>query len=206
MPEPPVRTEMVTDPLPELEVFAVDDEGRLHGHEDQLPTALDIIRMVRDAARELHDQARSERARTAANRPGPSMLQSDRKGAGDDIIHAVRADPAVAISAMLAGGPLRPPIGGLRVAPASLVADHRGLTWLAWVRPRGSARRRRVRLRVYPSPSTNVTFIELIPDRPRRRRSAAFIRTGARIAESLGNRLLTLDPGPVASTEDATGP
>lgn len=194
MSEPtPGRSDIDTDELPALEVFVVDDDGRLHAEEDdQLPTALDIIRMVRDAAREMHNQAKADRALASANRPGPSMQQSDRKGAGDDVIHAVRADPELAITAMLEGFPLEPAIRGLRVTVESMVADHRGVTWKASVRPAFSPRRRRVRLRVYPSPSTNITFIELIPDRPRRRRSAGFIRSGARISEVLGNRLIAI--------------
>ena len=189
----PGSNEIAAETLPELEVFAVDDQGRLHTDQDHLPTALDIIRMVRDTAREMHNQAKADRALAVANRPGPSMLQSDRKGAGDDIIHAVRADPVVSITGMLGGGPLDPPIRGLQVALATKVTDHRGVTWTASVRPSFSPRRRRARLRVSPSPSTNVTFIELIPDRPRRRRSAGFIRAGVRITEALGNRLIALD-------------
>ncbi|MEM7285941.1 MAG: hypothetical protein AAF480_06280 [Actinomycetota bacterium] len=186
-------TDVATETLPELEVFVVDDDGHLHGEEeDQLPTALDIIRMVRDAALEIHNQAKADRAMATANRPGPSMQQSDRKGAGDDVIHAVRADPEIAITAMLDATPLSPPIRGLQVTIASRVADHRGVTWKASVRPPFSPRRRRARLRVYPSPSTNITFIELIPDRPRRRRSAGFIRAGNRITEILGNRLIAI--------------
>lgn len=195
----PGDSDIATETLPELEVFVVDHDGRLRSDEDPLPTALDVIRMVRDAAREMHNQAKADRALAVANRPGPSMLQSDRKGAGDDIIHAVRADPVLAITAMLAGDPLDPPIRGLRVAVGTRVADHRGVTWKASVRGSFSPRRRRARLRVYPSPSTNVTFIELIPDRPRRRRSAGFIRAGVRITEALGNRLIALGDSPVRS-------
>ena len=109
----------------------------------------------------------------------------------------MRADPEVAITAMLDGTPLEPQIRGLRVAVASKVADHRGVTWKASVRPAFSPRRRRARLRVYPSPSTNITFIELIPDRPRRRRSAGFIRSGVRITEALGNRLIAVTTHPI---------
>lgn len=212
MPEAsPGDGDIATETLPPLEVFAVDDDGRLRAEEDHLPTALDIIRMVREAAREIHNQAKADRALAVANRPGPSMLQSDRKGAGDDIIHAVRADPVIAITAMLGGSPLDPPIPGLRVALSSKVTDHRGVTWAASVRPPCSPRRRRARLRVYPSPSTNVTFIELIPDRPRRRRSRGFIRAGVRIGETLGNRLIALagappPPSPEVGPDDACVP
>lgn len=203
MPEAsPGDGDIATETLPPLKVFVVAEDGALHADEDHLPTALDVIRMVRDAAREMHNQAKADRALAVANRPGPSMLQSDRKGAGDDIIHAVRADPVAAITAMLGGGPLNPPIPGLRVALATKVTDHRGVTWTASVRPAFSIRRRRARLRVYPSPSTNVTFIELIPDRPRRRRSGGFVRAGVRISEALGNRLIAVaaTPLPVAQT------
>ena len=197
--------DIATETLTPLEVFAVDEDGRLRADEDHLPTALDIIRMVRDAARDMHNQAKADRALAVANRPGPSMLQSDRKGAGDDIIHAVRADPVLAITAMLGAGPLDPPIPGLRVTLSSRVADHRGVTWAASVRPPLALRRRRARLRVYPSPSTNVTFIELIPDRPRRRRSGGFIRAGVRISETLGNRLIAL-AGPPPAPAPGLGP
>ena len=205
MAEPaPGRNDIATEELPELEVFVVDEDGHLHAEQDPLPTALDIIRMVREAAREMHNQAKAERALATATRPGPSMQQSDRKGAGDDVIHAVRADPEVAITAMLDGTPLEPQIRGLRVAVASKVADHRGVTWKASVRPAFSPRRRRARLRVYPSPSTNITFIELIPDRPRRRRSAGFIRSGVRITEALGNRLIAVAGHPIEVTPRPT--
>ncbi len=190
----PGHTDVATDTLVELEVYVVADDGTLHANdgEDALPTALDVIRMVRDAAREIQSQAKADRAMAAANRPGPSLLQSDRKGAGDDVIHAVLADPVVAITAMLDGQALAPPLAGLGVDLKSRVADHRGVTWDASVRPAFAVRRRPVRLRVYPSPSTNITFIELIPDRPRSTGRSGFVRRGTTIVETLGNRLIEI--------------
>ena len=72
-------SDIATETLPELEVFVVDEDGHLHAEHDELPTALDIIRMVRDAAREMHNRAKADRAMAVANRPGPSMVQSDGK-------------------------------------------------------------------------------------------------------------------------------
>ncbi len=182
-----------TDTLPELEVFVVGRDGRLHGEEqDTLPTALEIVRMVRDAARDVQAQARADRALAAAHRPGPAIRASHRKGAGDTVIHAVLADPEIALSALLDGAALAPPIGRLRLDADSRVVDHRGITWRATVRLSATPMRRRARLRIYPSPSTNVTFMELLPERPRRRASDRFVRSGVRIVETLGNRLLSI--------------
>ena len=63
------------------------------------------------------------------------------------------------------------------------------MSWKASVHTGRFRRRRPAELTVHPSPSSNLTVLELIPDRPRRFRTKRFVHTGVEAVDLLGRRL-----------------
>jgi hypothetical protein len=84
--------------------------------------------------------------------------------------------------------------GALDVAPClqvdrdSLAARHNELRWDARLRTM-PWRRRAAHLRVYGSPSANVTVLTLSPLRPRKVATRAFLRRGMRAMTALRDQL-----------------
>ena len=123
-------------------------------------------------------------------RPGGYEDRPERHGGREDVVAPVPVLPGVASRALHDGDVLRRPLPGLEIDLDSVAIDARGSAWDATVRcgPLGR-RRRRATLRAYPSPSANLTVLELIPVRPRLLPTRAFIRAGVPAIATLGNRL-----------------
>ncbi len=175
-----------SDDLPVIEVFRVGPDGALVQAGDELPTAGDIWRHLGHATADTFDHARQIQARRG-QRLGPA--RRERRGDREDVVHTTLADPGMVARAILANDPFAEALPYLRVHPGTLTVDRYGMRWRVSL-GRGAARRgRNATLRIHPTPSANVTVIELIPDRPKLLQTRSFVRRGVVAAEALGRRL-----------------
>ena len=123
-------------------------------------------------------------------RPGGYEDRKSRTGGREDVITPVPVLPGPASRALHTGEPFREPLPGVTVDLESLKIDARGSSWNAVVDcGRFRRRRRRATLRAYPSPSLNLTILELVPNRPRLVHTRAFVNTGIDAIDTLGRRL-----------------
>lgn len=177
-----------SDDLPVIDVFRVGPNGALLESQDELPTASDIWRQLGHSTTETLDHARQLQARKG-QRLGPA--RRERRGDREDVVHTTLADPGRVARAILARDPFAEGLPYLRVHPGTLSVDRHGMRWRVAL-GRGAARRgRNATLRIHPTPSANVTVIELIPDRPKLLQTRSFVRRGVIAAEALGRRLRT---------------
>ncbi len=163
------------------------------------PTATETLRGISSRVGHHLEHLREFHA-ASGQRMGPSTDRPDRRGACEEVLVPLLLDPARAAAAAADGSLFSAPLGRLQVSPATLCADDRGLSWAAGVRT-GWFTRRAATLRMYPSPSANVTVLELIPDRPRLLRTRAFVRAGVESMRELATRLSrTVTQTPAAAT------
>ncbi len=172
--------------LPEIVVYVPGPDGE--------PVELAPPTTTADALRDLTSRVghRLEHVRelhaATGQRLGPTTDRPDRRGASEEVLVSLLIDPALAAEAVLDGRLFQDPLGRLDVVTGSICVDDRGLSWSAGVRT-GWFTRRAATLRLYPSPSANVTVLELIPDRPRLLRTRAFVRVGVDAMRELALRL-----------------
>jgi len=123
-------------------------------------------------------------------RPGGYDDRPGRGGGREDVVAPVRVVPGLASFALHRGELFDEPIPGLEVDVSSLKIDRRGSSWRAVVHyGRIGRHHRRATLRAYPSPSLNLTILELIPVEPRLVHTRAFIRAGVPAVATLSLRL-----------------
>lgn len=133
------------------------------------------------------DQVKDRRA-TPGFRPGGVGDRPDRRGVLGEVITPVLVRPSLAAAMAVEGALFSPPLPGMTVDDQSLDVSQRGLTWQVTLRT-GLVGRRQATLRIQPSPSANLTIIELIPNRPKRLRARAFVRAGINVIDQLSSRL-----------------
>jgi hypothetical protein len=191
-----VRTRSKANPvddLPPIEIFGIDADGELAPLARGVVVEADVWRNLGEAAAKKAHQAGNLKARPGP-RIGGSADRSDREGGREDVVMPVPMKPYEAGSALATADFFARPLPHLVVDPVSLEVDHRGYTWRAEVRCRRLAPSRPATLRVYPSPSGNLTIVELVPTRPGRIPTSSFIRAGVEALTALGLRLLESRP------------
>lgn len=177
--------------LPDVEVidvFVVDEAGSLvplgseRDSDGDLPT-LDLRALGDDVVRQL----REFRAAPGV-RPGVQLGTVVRAGHREEICQPVFVPPVAAHHIFLSDV-LFADRSCLDVDVASRTISGDSVTWQATVRTGRFRRPRAAELCVHPSPSSNLTVLELIPDRPRRFRTKQFVGAGVEAVDNLGRRL-----------------
>jgi len=186
-----------------IEVFGVGADGELipirrrtdrvwagttsidHGPDSEPPPDVDRGFSERDIGRsDIEYKARP------GQRPGGYDDRKGRSGGREDVVAPVPVLPGVASHVLHDGSVFTPPIPGIEIELTSLQIDARGSTWAASVRcGRLRPRTRRATLRAYPSPSSNLTILELVPTGPRLVHTGSFVNAGVEIVSTLGRRL-----------------
>lgn len=182
------KTKPVGEP-PAIEVFGVDSDGELTPLARGVVADTDLLRSLSDAAAKKAHQAGRIKARPGP-RIGGSADRSDREGGREDVVVPVPLKPHLAGAVLSMSEFFTRPLPRLAVDSTSLEADHRGYTWRADVRCWRFGRSRPATLRAYPSPSGNLTILELVPLRPGRIPTSSFIRAGVKAVSVLALRLL----------------
>jgi len=123
-------------------------------------------------------------------RPGGFEDRPKRHGGREDVVAPVHVLPGPASNALHGGEIFREPLPKLNIDVGSLEVDSRGSSWKATVAcGRLWTRQRKATLRAYPSPSANLTVLELIPTSPRQLYTRAFVKAGVPAIATLGHRL-----------------
>lgn len=144
---------------------------------------------------------------TAAPGPrvGGTADRVGRQGCDEEVVTPVLMPPDSAALTMVAADFFRLPAAGLTVDPASLEVDRGGLRWRARLRT-GPLGRRRANLRLYPSPSRNLTVLELIPQSRRPFRTRSFVRWGVPAVGELAARLSRVSGQPPSRPTECSAP
>lgn len=123
---------------------------------------------------------------------GPRLVQGTgrptRAGYRDEIIVTAGARPESAVAVAVRSALFSPPIRRLSVDETSLASRRYELTWQARLTLR-PWHQRRVRVRLYASPSLNVTVLALSPEKSRPCASRRFLRVGNAAMSDLRDRL-----------------
>lgn len=128
-------------------------------------------------------------ARQAA-RPGGYQDRPTRGGGREDVVAPVHVLPGPASRALHSGDLFDDPLPGVAVDVKSLEVGSTGSSWAATVTCGLLRRRTRpATLRAYPSPSANLTVLELVPTRSRLIHTRSFIRAGVPAIATLGLRI-----------------
>ncbi len=178
------------DDVPALDVFAVGRDGDLvpvgPAHDPEPP--LDLVAVGTDAI----NQLREVRA-TPGPRPGVvTRNRVERRGEIEDVVQPVLVRPGAVRRVLAAGDLFHEPIPGLEVDLESRQIHGDEVAWKATLGRRRFRRGRRASLTLYPTPSANLSVIELIPARHRRFRTRQFVEAGVPVVETVGRRLRRL--------------
>lgn len=147
-----------------------------------------------DVVRAFNESRQTELAQDplGRNRRGPRSVQGTgrpaKAGYRDEIMVTLRSSPADAIAEAVRGDFFDPSIPRLQVDRTSLNSSRYEMSWAAKLRGWGW-QAREVRIRLYPSPSLNVTALAMTPYRPRRVARNSFLRSGKRVMSELRDRL-----------------
>lgn len=123
-----------------------------------------------------------------APRPVQGTGRPARPGYRDEILVTSRSSPDLAVTEAVHGDLFDPPIDRLAVDGSSMRSRRYELSWDAVLRVR-PWQQRRVQLRLYASPSLNVTALALSPQRPRRAARSSFLRVGNEVMNAVRDRL-----------------
>ena len=123
-------------------------------------------------------------------RPGGTGDRPTRGGGREDVVAPVHVLPGPASRALHSGDLFDDPLPGVTVDVRSLEVGANGSSWNATVTCGLLRRRARpATLRAYPSPSANLTVLELVPRRSTLLHTRSFIRTGVPAIAALGSRI-----------------
>jgi hypothetical protein len=114
----------------------------------------------------------------------PNGERAVRLGNTEEILITLPTNPFEAMDVARSGRPFTPVIPGLRVALDSRRDGDFEVSWNGGLR--APIRWRKVNLRLYASPSLNVTVMTIVPDKARKISSRSFVRVGLRVARRLG--------------------
>ncbi len=126
------------------------------------------------------------------HRLGVVVDRAQRRGDFEEIMQPLAVRPGAARAVVVTGELFAEPIPSLEVNTASRVFDGDSITWNASVRTGLFSRPRAAALHLHPSPSANLSIIELIPSKRRRFHTHRFVSTGVVAVDILGSRLRRL--------------
>ena len=175
------------DPEP-IEVILLNPDGTpLRRYEPTEGSAAEVGAAIAAGIRQL-----GRTTATPGPRAGGTGDRVTRQGCDEEVVTPVLVSPQLAAIAMAGRGFFRNAAAGLKVDPTSLQVDRTGLQWRARLRT-GALCSRAANLRLYSSPSQNVTVLELIPEARRLIRTRAFVRRGVPAVGELAARLDRLE-------------
>jgi hypothetical protein len=179
-----------TEAAPEIVMFFLGPDGEfLDGNPQAAPR-----RTLADVRRAWHAKLETEAAHDpfARNRLGPRPVQGTgrpaKTGYRDEIVVTARSSPERAVAVAVRSGLFSPPVSRLAVEQSSLTSRRYELAWDARI-TLWPWQRRPVRLRLYASPSLNVTVLSLSPPKARAAARRRFLRVGNRVMNELRDRL-----------------
>ena len=174
---------------PEIVMFLLGPEGTIVDPEshDVLRRTLTEVRRAWNAALE------AERGELIVrDRLGPRPVQGTgrpaKAGYRDEIMVTARSRPERAVEAAVRSTQFPPPVGRLEVERSSITSRHYELAWDARI-ALWPWQHRRVQLRLYASPSLNVTVLALSPVKARAAARRRFLRVGNRVMNEVSHRL-----------------
>lgn len=171
-----------------LDVFVVDETCELVTFDPNVHVGADLRTIdLRALGDDVVRQLREFRAAPGV-RPGVQLTTVVRSGHREEICQPVLVPPNAAqhifLTDVLFADHTR-----IDVDESSRRVEGDTVTWQAKVPVGRFIRARRAELTVHPSPSSNLTVLELIPQRPRRFRTKRFVRAGVEAVDGLGRRL-----------------
>lgn len=175
---------------PEIVMFFLGPDGDLVGADPRTAerrTLGDVRRAWRTALEVERRQDPFGRNRLTP-RPVQSTGRPAKPGFRDEILVTSPSSPDRVVAEAVRGGLFEPPLDGLDVDVDTMRSRRYELSWDATLRIR-RLQRRPVRLRIYASPSLNVTALAMSPQRPRRAARRSFLRAGNRVMGELRDRL-----------------
>ncbi len=117
----------------------------------------------------------------------PNGERAVRLGNAEEILITLPTNPFEAMDVARSGQPFTAPIPGLRVILESRRDGDFEVSWKGALR--APIRWRKVSLRLYASPSLNVTVMTIVPDKARKISSRSFVRVGLRVARQLARQI-----------------
>jgi hypothetical protein len=132
--------------------------------------------------------------------PPATYTTGHRYGCFEEILVTFVGHPRESVPDVVPGTVFQAERRRLRVDPTSLYVEDNELRWAATLRTHRWWWRRRATLRMFGSPSTNVTVLTLTPTRPHRLATRAFVRQGRRAMTELRDRI---DRRPVTTGDGA---
>ena len=157
-----------TEAAPEIVMFFLGPDGEFL---DEDPHAVPHHTLA-DVRRAWHAALESEAAHDpfARNRLGPRPVQGTgrpaKTGYRDEIVVTARSGPERSVAVAVRPGLFSPPVSRLTVDESSITSRRYELAWDARI-TLWPWQRRPVRLRLYASPSLNVTVLSLSPPKAR---------------------------------------
>ena len=186
------RTRVPGDTTPEVEVIEVRADGSPAPPRDPFPTTGDILRRMDELASTGFDHARNTKA-ARGPRLGTDPEQPTRRGRRAEVLRAVPVSPRRALHLLRTQRVFESALRRVRVDPSTMTVSGRAMRWNATIRTSVTRRRRAATLEVSSSPSSNLTVIQLLPDRRVRGRGRWFVKLGVRDVDALSDRLIHLD-------------
>ncbi len=171
----------------EIIMFVLGDDGEPDlGAPPPLPSLRERLGLV-PTVPPVADIDQTQPRLTPGARLGQAVDEPRRSGFPEEILVTLHADPATTAERALAGTAFRS-APRLLVDRSSLRVRRNDVLWRCTLRT-GPWRRRPATVRLYGSPSANVTVLTLSPERPRRVATRGFLRVGLRVMTELRDRL-----------------
>lgn len=133
------------------------------------------------------DAAREVKA-TSGPRLGDGGARTTRTGSREEVVAPVMIRPQIVMTALRQGQVFEDDAGGIHILHDSIETNGMSCTWMATLRT-GRFRERKATLRIGPSPSGNVTVLQLVPQSPRRIRTRSFVEAGVPAIKELCEQL-----------------
>ncbi len=174
---------------PEIVMFLLGPDGAIVDPESDVSAH----RSLADVRRAWLAALEAERGSHSVRDPlGPRQVQGmgrpARAGYRDEIVVTAGARPERAVEAAVRSPQFPPPIRRLDVDGASITSRRYELAWDARI-ALWPWQHRRVQLRLFASPSLNVTVLALSPVKARLVARRRFVRVGNRVMNEVSHRL-----------------
>ncbi len=189
----------LADELPTIEVLWVDDAGALFdemGAQVEAAWAGESTARACDYERAVEpDTGSAPGASRVVIGSAPRVGAVSRLHARDEVRAPVLADPRRVVAMALGGGLGSWRVPWMRLDATSIELESKwGVAWRVRVGLFPGRFGRAATLRIYPSPSMNLTIVQLLPQRRRRVPAPTFVHLGVRSVRRL---VLALEHGDV---------
>jgi hypothetical protein len=179
------------DPVasPEIVMFFLGPDGEPLSDPDvpRQRTIGEVYRTWREALDEEREDEEYHRHRPP-DRKVQGIGRPGKTGYRDEIVVTPRSAPMPAVTEAIEGNLFEPPIDWLRIDLESIQTNRYELRWRVQIRI-SPWQRRRATLRLYASPSLNVSVLSLRPLKPRGIARTKFLRVGLRVMNRLRDRI-----------------